>query len=102
MKVGNSMTNKYLEKIAEKAEKKQGIGRAEVAAGGGLAVGGVLASGAPSRILGYHNVHHGTSKDLAKKIKRGGFDPSRGGTRIVSRSPRRRFLAAQYRRLSGR
>ena len=46
---------------------------------GGAAVAAKLASGVPSRMLGYHNIYHGTSKTNAEGIKKEGLNPRRGG-----------------------
>lgn len=82
--------NKYLEKIAEDLKKKDsysGIG-AEAAAGG------AAASMAPSRVLGYHTVYHGTSKPNAAEIKKHGFDPRKGGTGAAGHSHMEDYIEA--------
>lgn len=55
-----------------KKETKEGLAGAATAvlAGGGVA----------PRLLGYHNVYHGTTKPAAEAVKKHGFDPKKGGT----------------------
>jgi hypothetical protein len=50
-------------------------------------VGSLMATQAPSKLLGYHNVLHGTSNLNAAKIKRRGFQPSKGGTGASKHTP---------------
>lgn len=74
--------NKYLEKIFSwgKEEKKKdkptllGVGTTAL-------LGAGIAAGSPQKLLGYHTLYHGTSKDIASKVKVEGFNPSHGGTR---------------------
>ena len=72
------MVNKYLEKIAE--DKSIAVPAVEAGAGG------YLLSKAPSRMLGYHNLYHGTSKSRAEEIMKNGFDPNKGGTGAAGHS----------------
>lgn len=75
-----STPNKYLEKISSTVDKKPSTGKV-VAEG---LVGGALLAKAPSRLLGYHNLYHGTSKPISEKIMKEGFDPKMGGTGSAS------------------
>ena len=68
--------NRYLEKIAQTAEKKKSIAKDVASAG----VGAHLLSKVPQRLLGYHKVYHGTTNENASIIRKNGFDPSKGGT----------------------
>lgn len=72
--------NPYLEKVAavqeNKRTKKTAVG--EVAVG---AYGLNHVSKAPSKLLGYHNMYHGTSKENAKSILKDGLNKSKGGSR---------------------
>lgn len=61
--------NKYLEKIAEETNPYLQT-----------AVGAGLLSMAPSRVLGYHPILHGTSKENAQRIRQEGLLTSKGGT----------------------
>lgn len=47
---------------------------------GQTALGAKILSHAPKRLLGYHTVYHGTSKETANTIRKEGLDPSKGGT----------------------
>ena len=59
-------------------QKDESAGKKALAAG---AASAYLGSSSKSRILGYHNVQHGTSSANAKKIKAdGALKPSSGGT----------------------
>lgn len=72
------MSNPYLEKIASKNESSGRGPTGEVVEG---LVGAYTASHAPSRLLGYHTVYHGTpSAKAAKNIKQNGLRRSYGGT----------------------
>lgn len=78
------MSNKYLEKIAEtspdnKRSKTNTVLRTAVA-GIGLNEARKSLSEIPGKMLGYHTIYHGTSRESASKIKETGFDPSKGGT----------------------
>lgn len=74
------MANKYLEKIAEES-KKPGIIRTTAEAGAGA----YALSKVPQRMLGYHTVYHGTSKDRANSINREGYlNPKHGGSGAAS------------------
>lgn len=77
--------NKYLEKIAKEESSNLGLAAQGV-------TGAALASGAPSRLLGYHNVYHGTSKGVAEKIRAEGFDPSKGGSGAAGHSGSQGFI----------
>ena len=61
----------------ENRDKSKASEAVRAAAGGFVA--GRLAKSAPSRLLGYHNVYHGTSKANAENIKKEGLNPKRGG-----------------------
>lgn len=77
--------NPFLEKMASQEEYKKSAPVKETI-GAYLGYKGVRA--APSKILGYHTVYHGTTKENAANIKRKGFDPSRGGTGAATVSER--------------
>jgi hypothetical protein len=68
------LTNKYLEKIAEETSSRM---KKDMAVEG--LVGAGIASGASQRMLGYHTVYHGTTRNNAKLIREQGFDPKKGG-----------------------
>lgn len=81
------------------ADKKISFETEKNLAAAALAIGG--AAGAPSRILGYHNVYHGT-KIPHGKIHKEGLRPSYGGTG-ASASPDNGDYAKTYQaRSSGR
>ena len=82
-----AVSNKYLEKISSTVGKKSSTEKA-VAEG---VVGGYLMSKAPSRLIGYHNLYHGTTKETGAKILKEGFDPSKGGTGAAAASGRSHF-----------
>lgn len=68
-----------LVKLAQEVKEKKN----EAAKGAALVAGGSAAVGASkSRLLGYHNVLHGTSKSNAASVKRdGALKPSKGGSK---------------------
>lgn len=80
--LGKSFDNKNARKnmIKEAAEDKRTKTTAakEVAVG---AYGLSHVSKAPSKLLGYHNMYHGTSKENAKSILKNGLNKSKGGSR---------------------
>lgn len=69
--------NPYLEKAAE-LKRNPGDGAREVLAAG---AGAHFVSKAPSKLLGYHNMYHGTSKENAKDILKNGLRKAHGGSR---------------------
>lgn len=74
-----SITNDYLDKsAAEKKLRNRFTGTAEIA---GAAYGVGHLRDAPSKLLGYHTMYHGTSKENAKSILKNGLNKSKGGTR---------------------
>lgn len=77
------MTNKYLEKIAETTEKNN-TKRNSLLLGG---AGALSIHNAPQRLLGYHEVFHGTNSNAAKEILKHGLDPSFGGSGAAKVSP---------------
>lgn len=46
----------------------------------GAATAVLAGKGVAPRVLGYHTVSHGTSHEVARKIKKEGFDPKKGGS----------------------
>lgn len=74
--------NPYLEKIASQNREASPVRESVLAA-----AGAGVASTAPSRILGYHTLYHGTSSENAEAIKKKGFDPSKGGSRNAQLRP---------------
>lgn len=59
------------------AEKKETSGKAGLV---GAATAVLAGKGVAPRVLGYHNVYHGTTKPVAESIRKHGFDPKKGGT----------------------
>lgn len=57
--------------------EKETSGKAGLA---GAASAVLAGKGVAPRVLGYHNVYHGTTKPVADSIKKHGFDPKKGGT----------------------
>ena len=87
--------NIFLEKIAEKQPRqvKEQAGEAMLMTGGAF-----LAKQAPSHLLGYHKVYHGTpSAAAARSIKEKGLRKSYGGTAgsVVGTDSERRFYTSQ-------
>lgn len=58
--------------MAEKDTKTSGLV--------GAATAVLAGKGVAPRVLGYHTVSHGTSNETARKIKKEGFDPKKGGS----------------------
>lgn len=80
--LGKSFDNRNARKnmIKEAAEEK----RTKTTAAKEIAVGAYGLSHvakAPSKLLGYHNMYHGTSKENAKSILKNGLNKSKGGSR---------------------
>ena len=73
------MANHLLQQKNTGIQKTAGQVTDGAQAAGGAAVAAKLASGVSSRMLGYHNVYHGTSKANAESIKKEGLNPKRGG-----------------------
>jgi len=72
--------NPYLKKVETNLEK---VAKQEKHTARDLAIGTIgtgIATGQADKILGYHKVYHGTSKDIDQKIQKEGFDPKMGGT----------------------
>ena len=65
------MPNKKAEETSKATEAAKAAVGATVAYNAGR--------GAPSRILGYHKVYHGSSKENVDSIRKSGLDPKRGG-----------------------
>jgi hypothetical protein len=82
-KMGNKYLDKTVELQKEAAEKKDSNKLALTA----TAAGGSLVYSSTENLLGYHKVHHGTTKDIAKNIQTEGFDPKKGGTGAASLHP---------------
>lgn len=57
--------------------EKETSGKAGLA---GAATAVLAGKGVAPRLLGYHNVYHGTTKPAAEAIRKHGFDPKKGGT----------------------
>ena len=64
-----------LQKKAEETSKATEAAKAAV----GATVAYNAGRGAPSRILGYHKIYHGSSKENVDSIRKSGLDPKRGG-----------------------
>ena len=73
------MASHFLKQKKDGIQKKAGHVVDGTQAVGGAAAAAALASGVPSRMLGYHNIYHGTSKANAESIKKEGLNPKRGG-----------------------
>jgi len=57
--------------------EKETSGKAGLA---GAATAVLAGKGVAPRLLGYHNVYHGTTKPAAESIRKNGFDPKKGGS----------------------
>jgi hypothetical protein len=79
--------NKYLEKIAKNTEKNKNL-----KAGLEVGAGGYALSQSADKVLGYHNLHHGTSKSNAENIMKEGFKPSAGGSGAAKHSGSSEFV----------
>lgn len=64
-----------LQKKAEETSKATEAAKAAV----GATVAYNAGKGVPSRILGYHKIYHGSSKENVDSIRKSGLDPKRGG-----------------------
>lgn len=64
------------------------------------AIGASFAKDAPSELLGYHNVYHGTSKANAKSALKTGLDPRRGGSGGASSSVSDKNMSEVFKRRS--
>lgn len=79
--LGKSFDNKNARKnLIKEADDKRNSGTLFREGAAGLVGAGVVAD-APSKLLGYHNIYHGTSKENAKNILKNGLRKAHGGTR---------------------